>query len=644
MALKPSIASKKCIAIIPSIAGWHLLNRLLPTVDLPKDQIFIIDQGSIDGTEQKCLERGFRCIQMHSRATFTKAVNLGIKEALKHAAEYVLVINNDVEFQTPVATQLLKRAESENNLGLISPRQILIKNDKNIHDIRRGSWNLGKLDFAHESGVDPGNPELLEADFCEFTCVLIKSVVFEAVGLLDERYEFYHEDTDFCFRAQIAGFRCAYDQTALIKHFAGATFDKQTTYSKKKLIYRNKSYFANDHLKYRLRFPFFSSTIACSWSTTNEFLWAYLNKYGLLSSHSDAPTLSSIAHPELCDSDYLLTVWETSQLPHSWIKECKKFKHIFVPSHWNKEVFEQSGYPNVSVLPFGVDTDIYNPWGPKLSFPWTKSILCIFQNQYRKGLDVTLRMWNQIRSKHSGVFLVLYGKNIECINLNMNNYFGLKIGNFFAKIDLTQQIALLQPAFAEYVNHMDMATLYRSCELYLLNSRSEGFGYPILEAMACGSVCVIPNYGATKEFIREKNCIFFEGTPVKANYSDKGFEDVGNWWEPDLKDLCLKVDLALQLDSIATTSLRNQARQTVLSNYTWRHSVVALRKHLEQLQHPLNQRIHQRTKITTKYRKKTASVMHVIGLKFLKAGSLMEMYGLKGVMNRITSKIFRERL
>jgi GT2 family glycosyltransferase len=642
---------KKCIAIIPSIEGWHLLSHLLPTIDLPKEQIFVIDQGSHDGTEQKCRENGYGCIQMHHRATFTQAVNRGIKEALDRSADYVLVINNDVEFVTNVATQLLEHAENETNLGIISPRQIIVKNNENKLDVKRACWKLSKLEFAHEYDVvkcndikdndAEGNPELLEADFCEFTCVLIRSIVFHSVGLLDEKYQFYHEDTDFCFRCQVAGFRCVYDQTALIKHYIGSTFEKQKIFNKEKLIKRNKAYFATDHLKHFVRFPFFLPTIACSWSTTNEFLYSYLNKYGLMSPNPDSPTLSGIAHPEMVDSDYLLTVWETSQIPRLWIEESKKFKHIFVPSLWNKQVFEKSGFTNVSVLNFGVEPDLFNPWGSRLSFPWAKSVLCVFQNQYRKGLDVTFKMWNQIRTKHPSVFLVMYGKDIDCSKLGMNNCFVTRIGNFIAKIDWNKQTALLQPAFRAYVSHRDMATLYRSCEIYLLNSRSEGFGYPILEAMACGSTCIIPNYGATKEFIQEGNCIFFDGMPIKADYSDKGFEDVGDWWEPDLKDLCSKVDHALHLDSLTTAAIGHRARQSVLSKYTWRHSMIALHKNLEQIQLPSNYVINQKGKLSLKYRKQLASLMYSAGHNFLKASITMELHGLKGVISKVKSKIIR---
>ena len=129
-------SAKKCIAVIPSIDGWYLLERLLPTIDLPKSQILVVDQGSRDDTEKKCLELGIGCIQLHTRASFTEAVNRGIKEALDQGADYVLIVNNDVVFETNVATQLLKRAEAETNLGVVAPRQIIVRSGEDLHDVK----------------------------------------------------------------------------------------------------------------------------------------------------------------------------------------------------------------------------------------------------------------------------------------------------------------------------------------------------------------------------------------------------------------------------------------------------------------------------------------------------------------------------
>jgi glycosyltransferase involved in cell wall biosynthesis len=251
-------------------------------------------------------------------------------------------------------------------------------------------------------------------------------------------------------------------------------------------------------------------------------------------------------------------------------------------------------------------------------------------------------MWDRIRNKHPEVFLIMYGKGIEFSSLGMHNSYALRIGDFIANIDWDRRIALLQPAFKEYVSHMDMAMLYRSCDVYLLNSRSEGFGYPVIEAMACGAVCVVPNYGSTKEFIREKNCLPFEGRPIQADYSDKGFHNVGNWWEPDLTDLCLKVEQAISLDANAAAEIGCQARQFILSNFTWRHSMVALRKKLELLQtQPLYKPVSAKRLSPDRYRKQMASLMASVGSNLVKASIVMEHRGLPGLAIKVKSRLLK---
>lgn len=575
----------KCIAVIPSIDGLYLLRRLLPTIDLPNDNIIVVDQGSLDGTEEFCMRQGHRVLQLKKRSTFTRAVNLGMTEALKLNADYILVINNDTEFKTSIATQLVSRMEQEENLGILAPRQIIVDNDKEVLSITRVFWNLKEITFNHDIGVLSSFPELLDSDFCEFTCVLISKALIAKIGMLDERYEFYHEDADFAFRAQLAGFRCAYDQLAIIKHYMSSTVSKLKSFNKEAIISRNKNYFLMDYMGPQIRINNVTSPEISSWSVTNEKLYTYLNKYGLVSQNESSCSLSTLAHPEMVNTDYLLTVWETTKLPKKWIKNLYKFKHIFVPSQWNADVLKSSGFSNVSVIPFGVDTDIFNPWGEKIVFPWGKTMLSICRGQYRKALDVTEKAWSKSREHANGTFLALYGKDTGFSCLEDKDFEASVFGPFIANIYHELQIVHLIPSVGEYVSEKDIATLYRSVDLYLLNSRSEGFGYPVIEAMACGTLCLIPNYGSVKEFIHEDNCFSFEGKPIKADYRDKGFgEDVGNWWEPNIEDLSSKIITLLNIDPEQKNLIQNKARGFVTSNYTWRNTALKLRGSLLELE------------------------------------------------------------
>jgi GT2 family glycosyltransferase len=51
-----------------------------------------------------------------------------------------------------------------------------------------------------------------------FTAVVIRTQVIQQIGLLDEKYFSYHEDTDFCFRARLQGWRSLVVKDAVVHH------------------------------------------------------------------------------------------------------------------------------------------------------------------------------------------------------------------------------------------------------------------------------------------------------------------------------------------------------------------------------------------------------------------------------------------
>ena len=53
--------------------------------------------------------------------------------------------------------------------------------------------------------------------------------------------------------------------------------------------------------------------------------------------------------------------------------------------------------------------------------------------------------------------------------------------------------------FTGFVSDADLATLYSACDLFVFPSFYEGFGVPILEAMACGRAVACSNSSAIPE-------------------------------------------------------------------------------------------------------------------------------------------------
>lgn len=68
----------------------------------------------------------------------------------------------------------------------------------------------------------PPSEAAMRADWVSGGAVLVRRRVFEQVGLFDEAFFLYFEETDLSYRAAKLGFESWYNPNALIYHFAGA--------------------------------------------------------------------------------------------------------------------------------------------------------------------------------------------------------------------------------------------------------------------------------------------------------------------------------------------------------------------------------------------------------------------------------------
>lgn len=82
---------------------------------------------------------------------------------------------------------------------------------------------------------------------------------------------------------------------------------------------------------------------------------------------------------------------------------------------------------------------------------------------------------------------------------------GKKDKRFFPSLDmLVERLGLNgRVVFLDYVKQDDLGGIYAGADVFVFPSLYEGFGLPILEAMACGIPVVSGNYGATAEVAGE---------------------------------------------------------------------------------------------------------------------------------------------
>ena len=165
-------------------------------------------------------------IENQTNYSFSEGTNIGITFALKALGpDHVLLLNNDVIVDPDFLSRLVEVSESDAKIGIVGPR-IHNYSHPNKLAFAGGRINLW-LGQSHHVGLnetDQGKySKVAEVDFIEGSCFLVKRKVVEDIGMFDSAYVAYWEDTDWCIRANRAGYKVVYVPTAQIWHKESST-------------------------------------------------------------------------------------------------------------------------------------------------------------------------------------------------------------------------------------------------------------------------------------------------------------------------------------------------------------------------------------------------------------------------------------
>ena len=167
--------------------------------------IYIIDNNSQDNTIEILKENTDSRIELvknKENVGVAKANNQGIELALKDNCTQVLIINNDVEFEKQLFEKMLQ-IQKDKNCSLVVPKMMYFETPDYI-------WYAGSS-FIKKKGFLPIHKGIKQKDSSQFDgvypveyaptcCLLVKKEVFQDVGMMDEKYFVYFDDTDFSYR------------------------------------------------------------------------------------------------------------------------------------------------------------------------------------------------------------------------------------------------------------------------------------------------------------------------------------------------------------------------------------------------------------------------------------------------------------
>lgn len=231
--------------------------------------LFAVDNASKDDTTRVLrtwTDERIRVISNPDNRGVAAGNNQGIRAALEAGCQSVLLINNDTEFE-PALIATLDTGFDAHAVEMTCPKIM-------YWDLPDRIWAAGGT-FQPWRGYRSVHVGLDETDRGQYDrarlisyvptcCVLIKRGVFQKIGMMDESYFVYWDDTDFMYRAMRSGVRLIYLPNVKLMHKVASLTGGSDTPFAIRYGTRNSIYFMLKHFGLVLTLP---------WLGLNQIVW-----------------------------------------------------------------------------------------------------------------------------------------------------------------------------------------------------------------------------------------------------------------------------------------------------------------------------------------------------------------------------------
>ena len=212
--------------------------------------VVVVDNGSTDGSQQMLAEKypQVKIIQNSSNVGLGKASNQGMEAT---AGQYVLLLNNDTIVNGASFDAMVDFLDQHPRAGavggkLMNPDGTIQAGYNHFSSLTEEflvATRLGEL-------IRPGYPAIMHAeqirsvDWMGSACLMVRRAALDEVGLLDEGYFIYGDETDLQYRLKKAGWEIYFLPKATTIHYGGRSMER---WPRRKMVYRGKMLFYRKH-------------------------------------------------------------------------------------------------------------------------------------------------------------------------------------------------------------------------------------------------------------------------------------------------------------------------------------------------------------------------------------------------------------
>ncbi len=215
--------------------------KSLSKIDYRNWELVVVDNGSTDDSIEKLESfRGIKVktIKNKENVGFAKANNQGVAVS---KGKYVLLLNNDTKVEVSFLSKMVQRMMEDDTIGAIQPK-ILIMDKPELMD-NAGSF-MTRIGFLDHWGFLQKDSKEFENERDIFSakgaCILIRKDVVDKVGLFDDDFVSYFEESDFCWKVWLVGKRVVFFPNAKIYHKVGYTIRRLNVLNINFHYYKNR--------------------------------------------------------------------------------------------------------------------------------------------------------------------------------------------------------------------------------------------------------------------------------------------------------------------------------------------------------------------------------------------------------------------
>lgn len=248
------------------------LRSLEPEVaELPNARVIVVENGSADGSDEAIAhtiaERSYdawvELLALPDNRGFAAGNNAAIRHAMREGKppDFVYLLNPDTIVRPGAVRELLSFMHAHPRCGIAgsrnenpdaSPRETAFRFPTALGELESEAA-LGAMSriLARKKIALPVSALPHRADWVCGAAMMIRYAVLEQIGLMDERFFLYYEETDLALRAARAGFECWYVPASRIVHFCGQASGITGSEAHKKRVpnywYASRRYYFEKH-------------------------------------------------------------------------------------------------------------------------------------------------------------------------------------------------------------------------------------------------------------------------------------------------------------------------------------------------------------------------------------------------------------